>query len=219
MGDVNLLQPDDTAVELQLRCAYFAARRCRTTKDHDELIKECWDTRLEIIGNKVWTMVQEEWAWDILRHMWFSFDIVGYPQWFWAELGRHKFIKESIEPDQLSQRAVKSDRLGVWNPFKDDDSKEFYLLHDQTHNFIRRMREKGYTEDELRNASFQGVLVNRVISLNPETIHHLARMRGSKELVGEFGGKAAPLFQEMVGQMWEYSRGRCPWIFKEVIIR
>ena len=89
------------------------------------------------------------------------------------------------------------------------------IVHSQA--FMAEMRYRGYSFDDIRNASLQGVLSSAVISMNAETIHHLAVMRGSKELVGEFGGKAAVLFQKAMQQTWNLAKEICPWMFPEVL--
>lgn len=220
---VWLMQPASILdAEELVRTAWFTAKRCRTDKNHDALYHEVWSADMSIVGRKLWAAVKEDWALDLIRHTCFTFDFEGFPQWFWAEIGRHKFIKENMEIEQRSERALPGYRIEVLNPFgriNESDRQWFDYLVNEVHEFQSKMLKYGYTKDEIRNASFQGTLTPRVMSMNAETIHHLIRMRGSKELVQELGGRAAPLFQEMVGEMWELVQERCPWLFVEVLVR
>ena len=217
---VWLMQPEDiVAAKQMVRVAWFGARVCRYYGSHEALVKEVWNTPMEVLGNKLWSAIHEEWAVDLLRHSLFSFHVEQYPMWFWAEIGRHKFVKENVDREQLSQRALKSWELPVYNPFHGEAYQEFENLIVRTQEFMERMEKQGWSRDDVRNASFQGTLVNNLVSVNAETIHHLVVMRGSKDLVKEFGGKAAPLFQEMVGDVWSQSKEVCPWLFKEVLVR
>jgi len=216
--EVWLMQPQDrSAAEYMTRIAWFAARRCRAYKRHQELVNEVWATDMEVLGKKLWASVHEEWAVDLLRHSLFTFDWEDIPVWLWTELWRHQFVVRNVSPEQRSQRAVQSWRLEVHNPFQGEDAWDFTLLVRDSQDFMERMRAKGYGYDDIRNASLQGVLSPAVISMNAETIHHLARMRGSMELVGKFGGKAAELFQEAMQQTWDLAKEVCPWMFPEVL--
>lgn len=215
---VWLMQPATQEEALIMtRIAWFAARRCRTDKNHDALMAEVNSTTTAVMSAKLWHSIHTEWAVDLLRHSIFTFDLEGFPQWFWAEIGRHKFIKENMEIEQRSERAIPSYHLPVLNPFRGADAQRWDDAIQFIHRFMQDMADKGYSKDDIRNCSFQGVLTPRVMSMNAETVHHLVWMRGSKELVGEFGGKAAPLFQEMTQQMWDLCRERCPWMFQQLL--
>lgn len=216
---VWLMQPRSMySAEEMTRVAWFAARRCRAYKRHQELVAEVWNTDIDVLSKKLWASVHEEWAVDLLRHSLFTFDWEDVPVWLWTELWRHQFVIRNVSPEQRSQRAVQSWRLEVHNPFQGEDATEFIGLIAKSQLFMERMRRKGYTFDDIRNASLQGILSPAVISMNAETIHHLARMRGSTELAGEFGGKAAELFQDAMQQTWDLAKEVCPWMFPEVLV-
>lgn len=218
--EVFLMQPQNIeAAEYMTRVAWFAARRCRAYRRHAGLVAEVWDTDIEVLAKKLWASVHEEWAVDLLRHSLFTFDWEDIPVWLWTELWRHQFVVRNVSPEQRSQRAVQSWRLEVLNPFKDEDAVEFEALIATSQGFMERMRGKGYDFDTIRNASLQGVLSPAVISMNAETLHHLAVMRGSTELVGEFGGKAAQLFQDAMQKTWDLAKEVCPWMFPEVLFQ
>lgn len=218
--EVWLMQPQNRdSAEYITRLAWFAARRCRFYGRHEALVEEVWNTNMEVLGKKLWASVHEDWAIDLFRHILFTFDWEDIPVWLWTELWRHQFIVRNVSPEQRSQRAVQSWRLEVYNPFKDEDAEEFETLIKHSQEFMEVMRKKGYGFDDIRNASLQGVLSPAVISMNAETVHHLAVMRGSQELVGEFGGKAAELFQQAMQQTWDLAKGVCPWMFPEVLSR
>ena len=101
------MQPQNhQTAEYMTRVAWFAARRCRAYKGHQELVREVWDIDMDVLGKKLWAAVHEEWAVDLLRHSLFTFDWEDIPVWLWTELWRHQFVVRNVSPEQRSQRAV-----------------------------------------------------------------------------------------------------------------
>ena len=194
----------------QTRMAWYAARVCRSTKTHEELLSEVINTPMETLQRKLWAAVQEEWAVDLLRHSLFTVEVRDAPPWFFKELWRHQFVVRNVAPEELSQRAIASHRLAVHNPFLGDDYTECQQLIQAVNSFMQRMAEKGYSRDDVRNMAPQGVLTNAVLSMNAETVHHLVAMRGQ-------GTHAAPLFQAFATELWDKCAERCPWLFRELL--
>lgn len=215
---VWLMFPDtERTADYMTRMVWFGARRCRAYKDYAGLALEVWSTPMEVLGKKLWAAVHEDWALDLLRHTQFTFDVENVPKWLWEEMWRHSFIVRNVAIEERSQRAVKSWEIPVYNPFQGDDAETFDGLIRTVSGFMQEMERKGYSRDDVRNASFQGAMHPAMLTMNAETIHHLVKMRGSKGIVGEFGGKAAPLFQMVADDMWTQAKNIAPWLFQEVL--
>ncbi len=129
----------------------------------------------------------------------------------------YQFLIRNVAIEHKSQRVVASFKWNCENPFIGEDNLEADELAADLQAFQQKMSEKGYDYDAIRNFSLQGVLSSAVISMNAETLHHLVKMRGSSELVGGFGGKAAIYFQRLVDDMWYKAKERAPWFFQELL--
>ena len=216
---VTLISPGSRVeAERMVRVAWLSAARCRSYLGIEELREKVEQMGIEVVGKKIWGAVKTEWAVDILRHTLFTFDWEDVPTWAWTELWRHQFVVRNVWPEQMSQRALNSTKLKVLNEFEGGDKVEFELIIARVNEFMERMG-RSYGRDVVRNASFQGTLSSGVLSMNAETIHHLVVMRGSVELMGGEGGKAALVLQDAIGQTWDRAREVCPWLFQEVLKR
>src|SRR3972149_1837364 len=93
--------------------AIFAARRCRTTKSHQELWEEVAlysdEKRREFLSK----VVTEDWAADVLEMIHLVYDIEDAPVWLVIELLRHRLIAREFSLEQLSQRAISASKLKV----------------------------------------------------------------------------------------------------------
>lgn len=219
---VLLLQPrDQDDAEYQVRCAWFATRRCRTLKSHDDLWHEVMTTDIEVIARKLWHAVHTEWAIDLLRQSWFQFDLEEVPAWLFTEMWNHQFLAREFPKEQLSQRSIPSWQFSFSNPFpaRTDLHIKWVEIEADIKRLMHEATAAGYSKDDIRNLAPQGLLSNAVVGCNAETLHHVTYMRGSQELAGQFGGHAAPLFQELVEQMWSQARERCPWLFFELLAK
>lgn len=219
------------------RLIQFAARRARTYKDHKGLWEEINNSTPEKRANFVRQVAVTEWSLDVLEMSFFMYDIEGIPSWLPVELYRHRFLFHDWSPEQRSKRALQADKLPVVNPYKDllDNSlaatrlapenarilrryNKFEELAKASQEFMREGREAGEAPQLTRYAALEGAETALCLAANARALHHLFTMRGSKTMVGETGGKAAPEFQEMVEIMYTQAKEVCPLIFEKVLI-
>ncbi len=181
--------------------AIFAARRCRTTKTHDELWEEVWNYTESKRATFLHQVVNQDWAADILEMQHLVFDLEGIPVWLVVELLRHRLLAREFSLEQLSQRAIQPGQLEVVSTGNTtlDDLTRVYL------SAVEGIRqEESVPPEDVRSAYPQGVLVNLCIAGNLRAFHHFFFMRSSP-LFGGKGG-AHPLFMEMADQMQALAR-------------
>lgn len=168
----------------------FAARRCRTNKDHDTLWKEISSYSDEKRASFLNQVVHQDWALDVLEMTHLVLDWEGVPVWMVTELLRHRFIARDFSFEQLSQRAIQVTGMRVEAP-------EWMQKHITSYmDAIKDDPEFHNTPPEdIRGGYFQGVQVNLVVAGNLRSWQHLFHMRASKAVGGR--GGAHPLFQDL----------------------
>lgn len=192
--------------------AIFAARRCRTTKSHYELLDEVFGYSSEKRQAFLRQVVVQDWAADVLEMLFLVYDVEEVPVWLVIELLRHRLVWREFSMEQLSQRAIDPMKLQVEAP-----TKELQELVDAYMQQVQDALRAGKVAPELlREVVPQGVLVNLCIGGNLRAFHHFFFMRSSP-LFGGKGG-AHPKFQDMADQMLALARERFPTTM-EVILR
>ena len=190
--------------------AIFSARRCRTTKDYKLLWEEVdgYDNnkREQFLTNVIF----QDWAADVLEMIHLVYDIEGIPVWLLIELLRHRLVAREFSIEQLSQRAINSERLEIDVPEELRSITENYL--DQVNGISKALK---LPPEILRAAYPQGVLVNLCIAGNLRAFQHFFFMRCSEALGGK--GGAHPKFQELADQMLIQAREVLPLTLKVIM--
>lgn len=210
---VRLLVPRNrTEGEHLESVAIFASRRCRTTKEYDELWQEVMSYTPEKRKNFLQNVVNQEWAADVLEMIQLVYDVEGVPVWLVIELLRHRLVAREFGMEQLSQRAIAPFKLQV--EIRDSD------LRDLTNKFIEDAttiaKLKHLTPEDMREAFPQGVLVNFCIAGNLRAFMHFFFMRSSELFQGK--GGAHKKFMDLSDSMQEVTKERLP-ITMETILR
>jgi len=180
--------------------AIFAARRCRTIKTHDELWDEVNGYSLEKKAKYLNAVVHEDWALDVLEMLPIHFDIESAPVWLTVELLRHRLVWRDFSMEQMSQRAIKADRLQFTVPTPLEELTQKYIL-----DIAKKIEEHPEMKPEDYRAAFPtGTNVNMVIAGNMRAFMHFFFMRSSTDVGG--AGGAHPMFVEMADSMLEQTR-------------
>lgn len=175
--------------------AIFAARRCRTTKTTEQLWEE---VNAKTPGQKrqfLEAVVYQDWALDVLEMLPIHYDVMNVPVWLIIELLRHRLIWRDFSMEQMSQRAIPSNRLQVRVPEEFESMVQSYLA--QAIEIIKAYPD--IPAEDYRAVFPQGVLVNLVIAGNIRAFQHYFFMRCS-EAIGGAGG-AHPLFMIIADEM------------------
>ena len=215
-----LMFPRDRADgEYLTRLDYFAARRARTLKNHEELWQEAFeDKNMGQITQFLDDVIGREWALDVLEMNIFMYDIEEVPSWLMVEFLRHRLVARDWSFEQRSKRAVQGARIPTINPFVGSDMEEqFEILVEHSRNLMETMHRLNYPPERIRYAALEGSVTSFVCAANARALHHLFTLRGSSTLAPSHGGKAAEEFQELVGIMYEQAKEVCPWIFQHVL--
>lgn len=175
--------------------AIFAARRCRTTKNTEELWKEVDGYSSQKKRRFLDAVVYEEWALDVLEMLPIHYDVMNVPVWLIIELLRHRLIWRDFSMEQMSQRAIPANRLQVRVPEPFEDLVAGYLAEAVE---IIKVNPDMLPED-FRAVFPQGVIVNLVIAGNIRAFQHYFFMRCSEEMGG--AGGAHPLFMKIADEM------------------
>ncbi len=190
--------------------AIFAARRCRTTKSHGELLEEVAGYSLERKGNFLKRVVNEDWALDILEFPILIYDLEDIPLWLIVEFLRHRYLARDFSFEQLSQRAIDSSRLRV------DVPEPFTALVDKyVKEILEIAKDESIPIEDIRATYPQGILVNLAISSNLRAFQHLFYMRCSPKLGGK--GGAHPKFQTLADGMFEQAKEVYPMCLSEIL--
>lgn len=210
---VRLLFPrseDDDGYYLE-SVSIFAARRCRTVKDHDELWEEVVEYSLEKREKFLGQVVFQDWAADILEMLPLVYDWEDIPVWLIVEMLRHRLLWREFSMEQLSQRAIDPMRLKVEAP-----TQRTQRLVDLYMDTVRQELASGKIPPEnLREIIPQGVLVNLVLGGNLRSFHHFFFMRSSP-LYGGKGG-AHPKFMELADQMQDLAKNVYPMTMAQIL--
>ena len=175
--------------------AIFAARRCRTTKSHDELWEEVQAYSVEKRQSFLRRVVHEDWAADVLEMIHLVYDLEAVPLWLVIELLRHRLIARNFSIEQLSQRAIPSHKLAFE---KSGNNALDTLMSEYIQQAGIIAVENKIAPETLRMAFPQGALVNLVIAANLRAFQHFFYMRCSPP-VGK--GGAHPKFMELADSM------------------
>src|SRR3990167_3055919 len=195
MSNATLLFPSSPLVGENLETlTIYAARRCRTTKQHDELMAEVLSFSDEKRTMFLQTVIFQDWAADVLEIAHLVYDIEDAPLWLVIELLRHRLIARDFSLEQLSQRAIDPARLrvSIQDPGLNELAQE-YLQKIHSYN-----KEHHLPPEQAREAYLQSTLVNFVIAGNLRAFSHFWFMRAS-EPNGK--GGAHPMFQRLADQM------------------
>ena len=189
----------------------FAARRCRTTKDHDTLWKEVSAYSDEKRASFLNQVVHQDWALDVLEMTHLVLDWEGVPIWLIIELLRHRFIARDFSLEQLSQRAITASNMEILAP-------DWMQVHIHTYLEAIQADPEFYNTpiEDLRAGFFQGTLVNIVVAGNLRSWQHVFNMRASKALGGR--GGAHPLFQGLAQESFFVAKDVYPLAMSQGII-
>jgi thymidylate synthase ThyX len=206
----RLLFPDsDTGKRLET-ITIFAARRCRTTKSHDELMAEVRDydsiKRTKFINGVVHT----EWAGDVLEMADLIYDLENIPVWLIIELLRHRLLSRDFSIEQLSQRAISPGKLEVDVPLS---YRQITL--DYIDTLLKQADVLNTPPEELRKMFPQAVLVNLVVKANLRAWSHFFFMRCSKSMGGK--GGAHPDFERLADDMLYQGRLVYPILLRQLL--
>lgn len=189
----------------------FAARRCRTQRDHSTLWDEVTNYTPAKKNSFLDQVVSQDWALDVLEMTHLILDYEGIPIWLIIELLRHRLIARDFSLEQLSQRAITAAKMEIMAPEWMKKHIEQYLYA------IRHDPEFHNTPpEELRSGFFQGTLVNLVVASNLRGWQHLFYMRAPVSLGGK--GGAHPLFQELAEKSFILAQEVYPTALQKGII-
>ncbi len=191
--------------------AIFAARRCRTVKSHSVLMDEILgmaDVKKRMF---IQAVVFEDWALDVLEIPYLVYDFESVPMWLVIEFLRHRHIMRDFSMEQLSQRAIDSNKLKLSVPEPMIEVVNDYLI--KIHELAKEHR---IPPEELRKSYPQGVKVNFVLAGNVRAWQHLFYMRASEHLGGK--GGAHPQFKALADEAFKQAVEVYPVILNRGII-
>ncbi len=191
--------------------AIFAARRCRTVKTHNELTLEVIHMTDFKKRQFIQTVVFEDWALDVLEIPYLVYDFESVPMWLVIEFLRHRHIMRDFSMEQLSQRAINSDKLKLSVP-----EPMIEVVDDYLSKIHALAKEYHIPPEELRKSYPQGVEVNFVLAGNVRAWQHLFYMRASEHLGGK--GGAHPQFKALADEAFRQAVEVYPVILNRGII-
>ncbi len=198
--------------------AYFAARRARSMKTHNELWDEVAQADTAKTTRFLRAILHEEWSLDVADMNIFIYDLEGVPSWLMVEFLRHRLIARDWSFEQRSKRAIHGERIPVINPFDRDTEAVWHhwmaALIDKSHRLMADAHAAGIPAEKLRYACLEGSETAFVAAANARALHHLFTMRGSTDIGGD--GRAAPEFMEVVDEMYRQAKDVCPLLFERV---
>lgn len=191
----------------------FAARRCRTTRDHSILKEEIKGYSESKKKNFISKVVGEEWAIDILEFATLIYDLEEIPYWMVMELLRHRVIARDFSLEMMSQRAISPTRLAINKHNHNESLRKLY--NDYMFNVDVIAHNENIKYEDLRDFIGQGVEVNFCIAGNVRAFHHFFWMRNSITSGGK--GGAHPQFQELANSMYEQAKSVYPNIVGSIV--
>ncbi len=150
-------------------CAIFAAKRCRTRKNHADLWAEVVQMTDEKREQYLTKVVTQDWASDVLEIPYLIFDWEKVPVWLITELFRHRHIIRDWSPEQMSQRAIK---------IVDVDCHE--SMKPALMKYLEALEAADLKSEDYREALPQGALTNLVIAGNVRAFREFFLMRSSE---------------------------------------
>jgi len=191
--------------------AIFAARRCRTAKEYDDLWTEVRGYSPTKRDRFLSQVVFEDWAADVLEMQPLIFDLEGIPVWLIIEMLRHRLLWGDFSMEQLSQRAIDPARLKITASTPELQS----LVEEHIQHVMTLVKQNNIPFEDYRGMFPQAVEVNLVIGSNLRAFHHFFFMRSSVQKGGK--GGAHPLFMDVADEMLEQAQEVYPLTMAKIL--